>query len=153
MDTNRYPAILIIGPTGSGKTTTLYAVLSSIYSPEKKFLTIEDPVEYELPGVAQIPVRPARGFTFATGLRSILRQDPDVIMVGEIRDVETAEISIRAGKSTITPVAWRVAAKKWMVENGLIKIKRAGKVLPHFSLNLCHNYRCRTVTRYCDSFL
>src|SRR3989440_7964846 len=84
------------GPTGSGKTTTLYAILQSIYSPELKILTIEDPVEYELPGVAQIPVRPSRNFTFANGLRSILRQDPDVIMVGEIRDSETAEIAIRA---------------------------------------------------------
>jgi type II secretory ATPase GspE/PulE/Tfp pilus assembly ATPase PilB-like protein len=87
---------LTTGPTGSGKTTTLYSILSGIYTPEKKILTIEDPVEYELAGVAQIPVRPSRGFTFATGLRSILRQDPDVVMVGEIRDSETAEIAIRA---------------------------------------------------------
>ena len=87
---------LTTGPTGSGKTTTLYSVLSGIYTPEKKILTIEDPVEYELSGVAQTPVRPSRGFTFATGLRSILRQDPDVVMVGEIRDGETAEIAIRA---------------------------------------------------------
>jgi type II secretory ATPase GspE/PulE/Tfp pilus assembly ATPase PilB-like protein len=87
---------LTTGPTGSGKTTTLYSILSGIYAPEKKILTIEDPVEYELAGVAQIPVRPSRGLTFATGLRSILRQDPDVVMVGEIRDAETAEIAIRA---------------------------------------------------------
>ncbi|PYI88450.1 MAG: type II secretion system protein GspE [Verrucomicrobia bacterium] len=87
---------LATGPTGSGKTTTLYSVLQSIYTPELKILTIEDPVEYELPGVAQIPVRPSRGLTFASGLRSILRQDPDVVMVGEIRDSETAEIAIRA---------------------------------------------------------
>jgi type II secretory ATPase GspE/PulE/Tfp pilus assembly ATPase PilB-like protein len=87
---------LTTGPTGSGKTTTLYAILQNIYSPEKKIVTIEDPVEYELAGVAQIPVRPARNFTFANGLRAILRQDPDVIMVGEIRDSETAEIAIRA---------------------------------------------------------
>ncbi len=87
---------LATGPTGSGKTTTLYSILQSIYTPEKKILTIEDPVEYELAGVAQIPVRPSRNFTFANGLRSILRQDPDVVMVGEIRDSETAEIAIRA---------------------------------------------------------
>ncbi|HTI70983.1 MAG TPA: GspE/PulE family protein [Candidatus Limnocylindria bacterium] len=87
---------LTTGPTGSGKTTTLYSILQGIYAPEKKIITIEDPVEYELAGVAQIPVRPTRGFTFATGLRAILRQDPDVIMVGEIRDSETAEIAIRA---------------------------------------------------------
>jgi type II secretory ATPase GspE/PulE/Tfp pilus assembly ATPase PilB-like protein len=87
---------LTTGPTGSGKTTTLYSILQGIYSPELKILTIEDPVEYELAGVAQIPVRPTRNFTFATGLRAILRQDPDVVMVGEIRDSETAEIAIRA---------------------------------------------------------
>jgi type II secretory ATPase GspE/PulE/Tfp pilus assembly ATPase PilB-like protein len=87
---------LATGPTGSGKTTTLYSILQSIYAPEKKIVTIEDPVEYELAGVAQIPVRPTRNFTFANGLRAILRQDPDVIMVGEIRDSETAEIAIRA---------------------------------------------------------
>jgi type II secretory ATPase GspE/PulE/Tfp pilus assembly ATPase PilB-like protein len=87
---------LATGPTGSGKTTTLYSVLQSIYTPELKILTIEDPVEYELAGVAQIPVRPSRNFTFATGLRAILRQDPDVVMVGEIRDSETADIAIRA---------------------------------------------------------
>ncbi len=87
---------LATGPTGSGKTTTLYSVLKRIYTPELKILTIEDPVEYELPGVAQIPVRPSRNFSFANGLRSILRQDPDVVMVGEIRDTETAEIAIRA---------------------------------------------------------
>jgi type IV pilus assembly protein PilB len=87
---------LATGPTGSGKTTTLYSILQSIYTPDLKILTIEDPVEYELPGVAQIPVRPSRNFTFATGLRAILRQDPDVIMVGEIRDSETAQIAIRA---------------------------------------------------------
>jgi type II secretory ATPase GspE/PulE/Tfp pilus assembly ATPase PilB-like protein len=87
---------LTTGPTGSGKTTTLYSILQGIYSPEKKILTIEDPVEYELAGVAQIPVRPSRNFNFANGLRAILRQDPDVVMVGEIRDSETAEIAIRA---------------------------------------------------------
>ncbi len=91
-----YGIFLATGPTGCGKTTTLYSILNSIYTPEKKILTIEDPVEYELPGVGQITVRPSRGFTFANGLRSILRQDPDVIMVGEIRDTETAEIAIRA---------------------------------------------------------
>jgi type II secretory ATPase GspE/PulE/Tfp pilus assembly ATPase PilB-like protein len=87
---------LTTGPTGSGKTTTLYSILQSIYTPELKIITIEDPVEYELHGVAQIPVRPSRNFSFATGLRAILRQDPDVVMVGEIRDSETAEIAIRA---------------------------------------------------------
>jgi len=88
--------VLVTGPTGSGKTTTLYAALSKLYDPRKKIITIEDPVEYELSGINQIPVNPKRGLTFATGLRSILRQDPDIIFVGEIRDAETAEISIRS---------------------------------------------------------
>jgi type II secretory ATPase GspE/PulE/Tfp pilus assembly ATPase PilB-like protein len=88
--------VLVTGPTGSGKTTTLYAALSKLYSPTKKIITIEDPVEYELQGVNQIPVNPKRGLSFATGLRSILRQDPDVIMVGEIRDRETADIAVRS---------------------------------------------------------
>ncbi len=88
--------VLVTGPTGSGKTTTLYAALSKLYSPRKKIITIEDPVEYELAGINQIPINPKRGLTFATGLRSILRQDPDVIFVGEIRDGETADIAIRS---------------------------------------------------------
>ena len=88
--------VLVTGPTGSGKTTTLYAALTKLYDPTLKIITIEDPVEYELSGVNQIPVNPKRGLSFADGLRSILRQDPDVIMVGEIRDYETAEIAVRA---------------------------------------------------------
>ena len=91
-----YGIILATGPTGSGKTTTLHAALKGVYSPERKIITIEDPVEYQLMGVTQIHVNPAIGLTFATGLRSILRHDPDVIMVGEIRDVETAEIAIHS---------------------------------------------------------
>src|SRR6185295_18120013 len=88
--------VLVTGPTGSGKTTTLYAALSKLYDPRKKIITIEDPVEYELSGINQIPVNPKRGLSFATGLRHILRQDPDVIFVGEVRDTETAEIAIRS---------------------------------------------------------
>ncbi|MFQ5901019.1 MAG: type II secretion system ATPase GspE [Thermodesulfobacteriota bacterium] len=88
--------ILVTGPTGAGKTTTLYAALSEINSPEKNILTIEDPIEYQLNGVGQMHVNPKIGLTFARGLRHILRQDPDVIMIGEIRDVETAEIAIHA---------------------------------------------------------
>jgi type IV pilus assembly protein PilB len=88
--------VLVTGPTGSGKTTSLYAGLSKLYDPRKKIITIEDPVEYELSGINQIPVNPKRGLTFASGLRSILRQDPDVIFVGEIRDAETVDIVIRS---------------------------------------------------------
>jgi type II secretion system protein E len=88
--------VLVTGPTGCGKTTTLYAALNKIYSPALKIITIEDPVEYQLDGVIQMPVNPKRGLTFATGLRHIVRQDPDIVMVGEIRDRETADIAIRA---------------------------------------------------------
>jgi general secretion pathway protein E len=88
--------ILVTGPTGSGKTTTLYGALDKINSPDRKIITVEDPVEYQLKGVNQIPVKPKIGLTFATGLRHIVRQDPDVILVGEIRDLETAEIAIQA---------------------------------------------------------
>jgi general secretion pathway protein E len=88
--------VLVTGPTGSGKTTTLYGALQKINDPGKKIITIEDPVEYQLTGVNQIHVKPQIGLTFANGLRSIVRQDPDVIMVGEIRDAETAEIAVQA---------------------------------------------------------
>ena len=88
--------VLVTGPTGCGKTTTLYASLNKIYTPAVKMITIEEPVEYQLEGINQMPVNPKRGLTFATGLRHILRHDPDIVMVGEIRDKDTANISIRA---------------------------------------------------------
>ena len=88
--------IIVTGPTGSGKTTSLYAVLKRINKPEIKIITIEDPVEYHLAGLSQTQVDPSKGYTFASGLRSIMRQDPDVILVGEIRDLETAEIACQA---------------------------------------------------------
>ena len=91
-----YGKFLVTGPTGSGKTTTLYAALSQINKPDKKIITIEDPVEYQMRGINQIHVKAQIGLNFADGLRSIVRQDPDVIMVGEIRDPETADISIQA---------------------------------------------------------
>jgi general secretion pathway protein E len=88
--------ILVTGPTGSGKTTTLYSALNKINAPDKKIITVEDPIEYQLHGVNQVQVKSAIGLTFANTLRSILRQDPDIIMIGEIRDAETAEIAIHA---------------------------------------------------------
>ncbi len=88
--------IIVTGPTGSGKTTTLYAFLKYIQNPEIKVITIEDPIEYRLDGTSQTEVNPGRGYDFASGLRSIVRQDPDVILVGEIRDLETAKISLQA---------------------------------------------------------
>lgn len=91
-----YGMVLVTGPTGSGKTTTLYAALTEIKSPEDKIITIEDPVEYQIDGVTQIPINEKKGLTFARGLRSILRHDPDKIMVGEIRDPETAQIAIQS---------------------------------------------------------
>jgi len=91
-----YGMVLVTGPTGSGKTTTLYAALSEIKTVEDKIVTIEDPVEYQLRGITQIPINEKKGLTFARGLRSILRHDPDKIMVGEIRDPETAQIAIQS---------------------------------------------------------
>ncbi len=91
-----YGKLLVTGPTGSGKTTTLYAALDAINTPDKKIITVEDPVEYQMRGINQIHVKPQIGLTFASGLRSIVRQDPDVIMIGEVRDPETAEIAIQA---------------------------------------------------------
>lgn len=91
-----YGIVLVTGPTGSGKTTTLYAALKEINTPDKKILTVEDPVEYVLQGINQVPIKPQIGLTFAGSLRSFLRQDPDIMMVGEIRDRETAEIAIQA---------------------------------------------------------
>ncbi|MHC4597752.1 MAG: type II secretion system ATPase GspE [Planctomycetota bacterium] len=91
-----YGIFLVTGPTGSGKTTTLYAALNKINKDADKIVTVEDPVEYQLPGINQIQVRPKIGLTFAHGLRSILRHDPDIIMIGEIRDLETAEIAVQA---------------------------------------------------------
>lgn len=88
--------ILITGPTGSGKTTTLYAILQTITRPESKMVTIEDPIEYRLPGISQTQVEPDKGYDFANGLEAIIRQDPDVILVGEIRDLQTAKITIQA---------------------------------------------------------
>jgi len=87
---------LVTGPTGSGKSTTLYAALSALNSPEKNIITLEDPVEYNLDGVTQGQIHPQAGFTFASGIRSLLRQDPDIVLVGEIRDKETAQIAIEA---------------------------------------------------------
>lgn len=91
-----YGMILITGPTGSGKSTTLYSAVKEIWDPETNLVTVEDPVEYQLEGINQVPVNPKRGMTFAGALRSILRQDPDVILIGEIRDAETIEIAVKA---------------------------------------------------------
>src|SRR5919106_3074201 len=91
-----YGAPFVTGPTGSGKTTSLYAALNQINSPERNIITIEDPVEYQIPGLTQVQVNLKAGLTFASGLRSIVRSDPDVIMVGEIRDKQTAQIAIES---------------------------------------------------------
>ncbi|MGH7164333.1 MAG: GspE/PulE family protein, partial [Nitrospiraceae bacterium] len=91
-----YGMVLVTGPTGSGKTTTLYGAINEINNQQDKIITIEDPVEYQLKGIVQIPVNEKKGLTFARGLRSILRHDPDKIMVGEIRDAETAQIAIQS---------------------------------------------------------
>jgi type IV pilus assembly protein PilB len=94
--TEPYGMVVVTGPTGSGKTTTLYAALCEIATSEDKIITIEDPVEYQIPGIVQVPVNEKKGLTFARGLRSILRHDPDKIMVGEVRDPETAQIAVQS---------------------------------------------------------
>jgi type IV pilus assembly protein PilB len=94
-----YGMILVTGPTGSGKTTTLYAALHQVRTETKNIATIEDPIEYLLPGINQTQINPRAGLTFAVGLRALLRQDPDIIMLGEIRDQETAAISVRAAST------------------------------------------------------
>jgi len=88
--------ILVCGPTGSGKTTTLYSILKYVDSPEKNIITVEDPVEFQLAGINQVTAKPDIGLTFAASLRSILRQDPDIIMIGEIRDFDTVDVAIKA---------------------------------------------------------
>jgi type II secretory ATPase GspE/PulE/Tfp pilus assembly ATPase PilB-like protein len=93
--------VLITGPTGAGKTTTLYSALAHLGSAEKNILTVEDPIEYQIPTIRQTQIRPTAGFTFGTAIRSLLRQDPDVIMIGEIRDPETAQLALRAALSGI----------------------------------------------------
>ena len=91
-----YGMLLVTGPTGSGKSTTLYSCVQRVAAPEVNVVTVEDPVEYQMDGIGQVPVNPKRGLTFAGALRSILRQDPDIVLVGEIRDTETAEIAVKA---------------------------------------------------------
>jgi len=91
-----YGILLVTGPTGSGKTTTLYSALNELNNPEYNIVTVEDPVEFQVPGINQVPVRKEIGLTFANSLRSILRQDPDIVMIGEIRDNETADIAVKA---------------------------------------------------------
>jgi type II secretory ATPase GspE/PulE/Tfp pilus assembly ATPase PilB-like protein len=93
--------VLVTGPTGAGKTTTLYSMLNVLGGREKNIMTVEDPVEYEFPSIRQTQVRPRAGLTFATAIRSLLRQDPDVIMIGEIRDPETAQLAVRAALSGV----------------------------------------------------
>jgi type IV pilus assembly protein PilB len=96
---NPYGIILLTGPTGSGKTTTLYSVLQLLNDPRRNIVTVEDPVEYRLEGITQVQIKPVAGLTFASALRSMLRQDPDIILIGEIRDLETAEIAVSAAST------------------------------------------------------
>jgi type IV pilus assembly protein PilB len=155
-----YGMVLVTGPTGSGKTTTLYAALSEIKNDEDKIITIEDPVEYQIKGITQIPVNEKKGLTFARGLRSILRHDPDKVMVGEIRDQETAQIAINAAltghlvfttvhANNVLDVLGRflnmgVEAYNFVSALNCILAQRLVRVIcPH----------CRTAVRYPDEYL
>jgi type II secretory ATPase GspE/PulE/Tfp pilus assembly ATPase PilB-like protein len=151
---NQFGLILITGPTGSGKTTTLYSTINKLNSKEKKIITIEDPVEYQIRGVNQIQVKPAIGLTFANALRSILRQDPDIILVGEIRDRETAEIAIHSALtghlvlSTLHTNDAPSAITRLLdmgVEDFLINSALVGVVAQRLLRKICPN--CRTDER------
>ena len=143
--------VVITGPTGSGKTTTLATILSILNEPSRKILTIEDPVEYELPGVNQSQIKPAIGLTFATALRSFVRQDPDVIMVGEIRDTETAHVAVHAaltGHLALTTLHTETAAAAVPrlldlgVEGYLLRSVLRGVIAQRLVRQLCE--RCKT---------
>jgi type II secretion system protein E len=158
--TRPHGILLVTGPTGSGKTTSLYAALSEIYSEELKIITVEDPVEYQLPGVNQLHVRSQIGLTFASALRHIVRQDPDVIMIGEIRDPETAEIAIQAaltGHMVFSTIHTNDAAgaitrlldmgaEPYLVASSLI-----GSVAQRLVRQICP--QCKEVAQYSDSAL
>ena len=146
--------ILISGPTGSGKTTTLYTLLKEINKPEVNVITVEDPVEYKLAGINQVQVNAKAGLTFANGLRSILRQDPDIIMIGEIRDSETAEIAIRAsitGHLVLSTIHTNDAASSVArlmdmgIEPYLVSSSLVGVVAQRLVRNICP--RCKTSYR------
>jgi general secretion pathway protein E len=145
--------LLVTGPTGSGKTTTLYGAIMRIISPDVNIITLEDPVEYELSGASQIPVKPRIGFTFAAGLRSILRQDPDVILVGEIRDDETASMAIQASLtghlvfSTLHTNDSASAAVRLIdmnVEPYLVSSTLIGVLAQRLVRKLCHSCRVQS---------
>jgi general secretion pathway protein E len=142
--------VLVVGPTGSGKTTTLYACLNKINRPDLNILTVEDPVEYELVGIGQMQIQPKIGLTFASGLRAFLRQDPDVIMVGEIRDQETAEMAIQASLtghlvlSTMHTTNAAGAVTRWVemgVQNFLISSTLLAVLSQRLVRKICQ--RCR----------
>ena len=145
-----YGAVIVCGPTGSGKTTTLYTALQLLNQPGRSLMTIEDPVEYQIPGVAQIEVRPRSGLTFARGLRTILRSDPDVLLVGEIRDEETARIAIQAsmtGHLVLTSLHTHNAAssiarlKDMGVESSLLAASVNCIVAQRLARRLCESCR------------
>ena len=145
-----YGAVIVVGPTGSGKTTTLYTALQLLNQPGRALMTIEDPVEYQIPGVAQIEVRPRSGLTFARGLRTILRSDPDVLLVGEIRDEETARIAIQAsmtGHLVLTSLHTHNAAssiarlKDMGVESSLLAASVNCIVAQRLARRLCESCR------------
>jgi len=144
-----YGMILITGPTGCGKSTTLYSILNKLNTPELNIVTIEDPVEYQVEGITQIPVKADIGLTFASGLRSVLRQSPDVIMVGEIRDSETADISIKAsltGQVVLSTLHTNdaVGAITRLVDMGIEPFLVASSLIVTSAKRLC-----RKVCTYC----
>ncbi len=146
-----YGLVLVTGPTGSGKTTTLYAVMNRINAPDKKIVTVEDPVEYQLDGINQIQVKPKIGLTFASALRTILRQDPDVVLVGEIRDAETAEIAVQSALTghlvfstlhTNDAASAIIRLQEMGVESYLLSSSLLGVLAQRLVRRICHE--CKT---------
>lgn len=157
-----YGMLLITGPTGSGKTTTLYAILKELNSIEKNIVTIEDPVEYKMDGINQVQTNTKAGLTFASGLRSILRQDPDVIMIGEIRDIETAHIAVRAaitGHLVLSTLHTNDSVSSVMrlvdmgIEPYLVSSAVIGVISQRLVKRLCENCKTSYEASYSDKLL
>ncbi len=154
--------LLVTGPTGSGKTTTLYAALNRLNDRKRNIMTVEDPIEYELAGIGQTQVNPRTELTFARGLRAILRQDPDVIMVGEIRDQETAQVAVRSsmtGHFVLTTLHTNSAVGSVTrlidmgVERYLLAPMVVGLVAQRLVRKLCPHCRAEDVAGEADSLL
>ena len=147
--TRPYGALLVAGPVGAGKTTTLYSCLTRVNDPGRNVMTIEDPIEYHLPGANQTQTDPQVGFTFAAGLRGILRQDPNVLMIGEIRDEETANIGIRAALTGVLVFSTIHAADAASAATALYNLGIPGFTVSAGLIGVVSQRLIRTICPYC----